>query len=275
MNDTIKIKNLEIFASHGVLSEENKLGQKFLVSAEMYTDFSEAVQSDNLSLSVDYGDVCKEIKRYMTDNTFKLIETAARGLAENLLDKFSAVKGVVIEVQKPWAPINMSLETVSVMTERKWHTVYVSIGSNMGDRKKYINDAIQQLSETKGCIVEKVSDLILTEPYGGVGQNSFYNCALKLKTYFDPHELLECFHRIEEVAQRKREIRWGPRTLDLDIIFYDNEIIDDEVLNIPHIDMQNRAFVLEPLSQIAPFVRHPVLNKTVGQLFYDLKGTSV
>ena len=95
-----------------------------------------------------------------------------------------------------------------------------------------------------------------------------------MKTYLTPHELLDTLHDIEKKAGRKRVIRWGPRTLDLDILLYDDLILDDAVLHIPHIDMQNRNFVLEPLVQIAPYVRHPVLNKTAQQLLADLKGAT-
>ena len=93
-----------------------------------------------------------------------------------------------------------------------------------------------------------------------------------METLYTPKELLEHLHQIEAEAHRERVLRWGPRTLDLDILLYDNEVIDSEDLHIPHIDMQNRYFVLEPLSQIAPWLRHPVLNKTMEQLRRELDG---
>ena len=271
MKDKITIKNLEVYAKHGVYPEENKLGQKFLVSAVLFTDFLKASKTDDLSFSVDYGSVCHNINEYMQKNTFKLIETAAQGIAEYLLDSYNLLSGVSVEIQKPWAPIGLPLQTVSVTLERRWHTAYIAFGSNMGDKKKYINDAVESLKKTKGCVVEKVSDLFVTVPYGDVEQDDFLNGVLRLKTYLDPYTLLEQLHKIENNANRLRTVRWGPRTLDLDIIFYDNEIIDGDDLHIPHIDMHNRTFVLEPMVQISPYYRHPVLNRTMQQLFDSLK----
>ncbi|MBQ3929217.1 MAG: 2-amino-4-hydroxy-6-hydroxymethyldihydropteridine diphosphokinase [Clostridia bacterium] len=270
--DKITVKNLEVYAYHGALPEENTLGQKFLISAELYTNFSAAVKNDELSLSTNYAEVCRLITDYMKQHTFRLIETAADRLTAALLDAFPFLDGAAVTVRKPWAPIGLPLETVGVRTQRDWHTAYVALGSNIGNSLQYLNNAVASLRQTKGCSVEKVSEYMITEPYGGVGQNDFLNGVLCLKTYLTAHELLDVLHEIENAAGRKREIRWGPRTLDLDIIFYDHQVIDDEQLHIPHIDMHNRVFVLEPLVQLAPYVRHPVLNKTVSQLLYDLKG---
>ena len=110
----------------------------------------------------------------------------------------------------------------------------------------------------------------MTKPYGGVEQDDFVNGAIALKTLLSPQELLEKLHEIEQHANRERIIHWGPRTLDLDIIFYDKLVYEDENLIIPHIDMQNRDFVLAPMNQIAPYLRHPVLNQTISQLLNTL-----
>lgn len=268
--DTITIKDLEVYAFHGVLPEENKLGQKFHVCAELYTDFSSAAENDDLTMSVNYAEVCECITDFMKNNTFKLIETVAERLAQMLLDKYSLLNGVQIEIKKPWAPIGLPIDTVSVKINRSWHTAFVAFGSNMGDKQKYIDDAIKALDSADGCRVEVVSDIIVTEPYGGVEQDDFLNGALKLKTTLSPERLLKFLNKLESDANRKREIHWGPRTLDLDIIFYDNEIVDNENLHIPHIDMHNRSFVLEPICQLAPWYRHPVLNKTVEQMLDEL-----
>ena len=101
----------------------------------------------------------------------------------------------------------------------------------------------------------------------------FLNGALEIKTLLYPEELLALLNRIEAEAGRERTIHWGPRTLDLDILFYDDCIIDTPALTVPHIDMQNRGFVLIPMAQIAPYHRHPVLGCTVGQLLSRLDGS--
>ncbi|MDE6036450.1 MAG: 2-amino-4-hydroxy-6-hydroxymethyldihydropteridine diphosphokinase, partial [Ruminococcus sp.] len=101
-------------------------------------------------------------------------------------------------------------------------------------------------------------------------QPDFLNGALICRTYLSPENLLEFLHKTENNAGRTREVRWGARTLDLDIIFYDDLIIDTPALTVPHIDMCNRYFVLKPVSEISPYYRHPVLNMTVSQLLERL-----
>ena len=155
---------------------------------------------------------------------------------------------------------------MSVEISRCWHTAYIAIGSNMGDKKGYLDEAVKKLDSHALCKVIKVSDYITTEPYGGIEQDEFLNGALELRTLLYPDELLALLNRIEAEAGRKRTVHWGPRTLDLDILFYDNCIIDTPSLTVPHIDMANRDFVLIPMAQIAPYLRHPVLNCTIGQL---------
>lgn len=175
-----------------------------------------------------------------------------------------------LEVKKPWAPIGLPLETVSVEIERAWHTAYIALGSNLGEREGYLRQAITSLNETTGCRVERVSDFLVTAPYGGVEQEDFLNGCLLLKTLLPPIELLHRLQELEQAAGRERIVHWGPRTLDLDLLFYDDEVWDTQELTIPHPDMQNRDFVLTPLEQIAPLKRHPLLNKTIRQLKGEL-----
>ena len=128
------------------------------------------------------------------------------------------------------------------------------------------------MDETRGCQVEKVSSYLVTEPYGGVEQDDFLNACLCLKTYLSPEELLKRLHEIEQDAHRERIVRWGPRTLDLDILFYDNFTCNSRTLTIPHVDMHNRLFVLQPLVEIAPWWVHPWKGKSVSELYKELKG---
>ena len=121
----------------------------------------------------------------------------------------------------------------------------------MGDKKKYLDNAIQGLRDMKEIVVEKVSEYLVTEPYGDVEQDEFLNGALRVRTLLSPEELLDRLHVLEQAADRKRIIHWGPRTLDLDILFYDNEIIDTVELHVPHIDMENRDFVLKPMVELS------------------------
>ena len=272
MLDQIKIKNLEVFANHGVFPEENKLGQKFLVSLTMYTDTRKAGKTDELTASIHYGEVSQFIDSYMKTHTFQLIERVAEELAEELLVQVPLLQKVQLEVKKPWAPVGLPLETVSVEIERQWHTAYIALGSNIGDSEKYLNDAVEQLKELPNTTVETCSKYYVTPPYGMVEQDDFLNACLKLRTLMTPEELLEELHKIEQGAGRERIIHWGPRTLDLDIIFYDDLVMEKEELCIPHVEMHKRKFVLEPLHEIAPYKRHPVYGKTVREMLEELDG---
>ena len=268
--DEIRIEDLEVFANHGVFPEENVLGQKFLVSAVLYTDTRRAGRTDDLTASIHYGEVCAFIDRYLREHTFKLLERAAESLAEELLLNTQNLRKVRIEIKKPWAPVGLPLKTVSVSIEREWHDVIIALGSNMGDREGYLNGAVEKLNAVRGCRVKKVSDFIETPPYGVTDQADFLNGCLEMETLMYPHELLDELHRIEKEAGRERIIRWGPRTLDLDIIFYDDMILQDDDLCIPHVEMHKREFVLKPLCGIAPYKRHPVTVKTVREMLDEV-----
>lgn len=268
--DKIRIKDLEIYANHGVLPEEKVLGQKFLVSATIHTDFSAAAITGDLDKTINYAEVCQLLTAYTQENTFDLIETLAEDLAREVLYQYPLAQTVDIEVKKPWAPIGLPLDYVSVEASRSRHTVYIAMGSNMGDSEGYLWGAVDALGALDEFKVNKVSDFIITEPYGGVEQDDFLNGVLEGETTYTPEQLLAVLHEIEADAGRTREVHWGPRTLDLDIIFYDDLIMDSENLVIPHKEMHLRDFVLEPLAQIAPWKRHPILNKTVEELVEEL-----
>lgn len=269
--DCITISDLEVFAYHGVLKEENTLGQKFLISAELYMDVSDAAREDDIAKSINYANVCKEIDSYLRSNTFKLIETMADRLARHLLRLYKPLVEVSIKIKKPWAPIRMTLDTVSVSAKRGWHNVYLSLGSNLGDVEENINKAISLLNKEDDCRVLRVSSLRRTKPVGPVEQEDFLNGALYMQTIMSPKELLSLIGSIEKDLKRERIIHWGPRTIDLDILLYDNDIIQTNELTIPHIEMTNREFVLEPMAEIAPWLRHPINGKTMKELFSHLK----
>ena len=269
--DVIIINDLEIFSNHGVLKEENVLGQKFLISAHIYLDTRKAGSTDDINDSVDYSQICHLIKTIMENNTFKLIETAAEKLSHDILMQYSRISRVVLEVKKPWAPILLPLEYVSVTVDRKWSKVYLSLGSNMGDREKYIRDAIEFIRNDENCRGVKSSSLIETEPYGNTDQDKFLNCCVELETLYTPHRLHKLTSQAEENAGRERTVHWGPRTLDVDIILFDDIMFHDETLTIPHIDMANREFVLAPLCELDPYAFDPATGKTALAMLAELK----
>lgn len=268
--DCIEIRELEVYCHHGVLKEENVLGQKFLVSIILYTDTKMAGVSDDLEQSVDYAKVSYFVKERMEEKNFKLIEAAAEYVAEKVLFSFPLIQRIQVEIKKPWAPILLPLETVSVTIERGWTKVYLSIGSNMGNREEHLQTALQRLQRERTIRGIRVSDWIETEPYGYLEQASFLNAAVELETIESPDSLLKILQKIETEGGRERTIHWGPRTIDLDIVLFGDVIMQTETLTIPHREMHLREFVLRPLAQLAPWVSHPVYHKTVSELWEQM-----
>lgn len=269
--DEIRIERLEVFAHHGVYPEETKNGQYFYVNAVLHTDVHQAGSEDALERTVNYGTVCRFITDWMQENTCLLLEAVAQRLSQALLLEYRTLAALELEICKPHAPIRLPFGNVSVKVRRSWHRAYIAVGSNMGDRKTYILSGIQALKVHPLIVLKKVSEMIVTRPYGGVEQEDFLNGALEIETLLEPEELLAALHEIENAAGRKRTVRWGPRTLDLDILFYDRICYESEKLTIPHVDLENRAFVLKPMAEIAPYFRHPVSGKTIAVLLRELE----
>lgn len=272
MLDEIRIRELEIYAFHGVYPQEKEEGQRFYLNVTLFLDTTQAAKSDELEKSVNYGEICEKLKEYMLAEKYNLLETVAQRLSERLLTEYPFIRELDLEVRKPDAPIGIPFGSVSVKIRRGWHKAYLSIGSNLGDREKYLNDAVAALRAHKAVRKVRVSDYLVTKPYGYVEQGDFLNGAVFCETYLTPKELLRELHAIEASAGRTREIHWGPRTLDLDILFYDKLIYEDEELVIPHVDLENREFVLRPLCELAPSFRHPISQKTVRQMLAELCG---
>lgn len=268
--DEIHIDGLQVYAHHGVFPEEKEKGQSFYVNLVLFTDTRPAGRQDELTLSTHYGEVCHLVTEWMQGHTYDLIETVAETVAEQILLHYPLVQAVDVEICKPEAPIGLPFGSVSVRIHRGWHRAYIALGSNMGDREKYLQMGVDAMKGRGDIRLKKISSWRQTAPYGGVEQADFLNGAMEIETLLTPLELLELLHEAEQTAQRKREIRWGPRTLDLDILLYDDLVMESEELIIPHTDMQNRDFVLGPMAEIAPWVRHPVLGLTMGQLYAQL-----
>lgn len=264
--DKIIIENLEIIAEHGVFKEEKFLGQKFIVSLEMKTDTREAGKTGNLNASTHYGFVSDDVEKLLTSQSFDLIETCAEKTAEMILTKYPLISEVKVAIKKPWAPIRKHFDFVAVEITRKWHTAYLSLGTNMGDKKKNLLEAAEKIGNLENTKITAQSTIIETEPFGYTEQDMFLNSCLEIRTLFTPQELLKELLGIELQMGRVREIKWGPRIIDIDILFFDDEIIGEADLAVPHPWICERMFVLEPLSEIAPNFVHPLEKKTVGTL---------
>ncbi len=265
-SDKIIINNLKVFANHGVFDFEKQNGQEFVFSCEIFTDLQCSGLSDSLKDTVNYAAVCEIIKKIATENCFDLLETLAERICMEIFSQYNDAEAIYLTVLKTQAPIDIEHESVGVCIYRKRHTAYLSLGSNIGDCDKHLDDAIKSLNSKAHTKVTKVSSYIGTKPYGYEEQPDFVNCAVEIKTILNPFELLKFTSSIENEHGRTREIHWGPRTLDIDIILYDDEIINEQNLTIPHIEMHKRAFVLEPLCEIAPYRIHPIFKKSILEM---------
>lgn len=147
-------------------------------------------------------------------------------------------------------------------------TVYIALGSNIEDREQNLKLALDEIKEF--AKITKESKIHQTKPWGYKEQNDFLNMAIAIETDLEAINLLARLQEIEHKMGRTREIKNGPRTIDLDILLYGNEITDRKLLKIPHPEMHKRQFVLAPLLEIAAAAEHPILKKTIKQLYESL-----
>ncbi|MEQ8153962.1 MAG: 2-amino-4-hydroxy-6-hydroxymethyldihydropteridine diphosphokinase [Clostridiaceae bacterium] len=272
--DKLYVRDLEVFAFHGVFQEEKKLGQKFLITLELTLDLKKPGRTEELGLSVHYGELSHKVEEEFGRVSYDLIETACNKISEFVLLNYPLVKEIKVSVKKPWAPIHRSLDTVEVEITRKRSRAVISIGSNLGAKEKNLKEAIEIIKGNELCRVLKTSSIIKTEPWGYTDQEEFLNGALEIETLFSPSELMDFLLETEEVLKRERVVKWGPRTIDLDIIFMDDIISNDEHILLPHPRMHERLFVLEPVNEICPFYLHPLKNKRVFELLSELESRS-
>jgi len=147
---------------------------------------------------------------------------------------------------------------------------YIALGSNLGDRHANLRQAIKLLGQTASVRVLRVSSFHETEPVGGPPQGKYINAVAEVETELSPHALLSELHSVERQLARTRDIRWGPRTIDLDIILMGDLVVQEPSLVIPHPRMHEREFVLRPLCELAPGALHPKLHRTVAELLEAL-----
>ncbi len=149
-------------------------------------------------------------------------------------------------------------------------SAYIALGSNVGDRAGFLQQALRKIDKTEGITITGTSSIYETDPVGYTDQGRFLNMAIQVVTDLTPFQLLDRLLQIEQESGRTRDVRWGPRTLDLDILLYNQENIETERLIIPHPRMTGRAFVMIPLVEIDPNVRIPAIEQSLPALIDEL-----
>ncbi|MGL4741760.1 MAG: 2-amino-4-hydroxy-6-hydroxymethyldihydropteridine diphosphokinase [Sarcina sp.] len=268
--DKIVIKDFEFFGYFGVFESEKQLGQKFVFDFELNFSVQEAAKKNDLQKTVHYGELLYKLEERFKDEKYDLIETVAEKFAEFILLEYKFLKSVKIRVKKPWAPVHRSLDTVYIEIERKWNQAFIAFGSNMGNKKENISKALNLLESDQTTVI-KISKLIETKPWGYLDQDDFLNGVCEIKTILEPDELMNTLLFIESELKRERKIKWGPRIIDLDIIFFNDYLSEDEHIILPHPRMHLRDFVLIPLNEIAPYKIHPLYKKRVFELLENLQ----
>ena len=176
---------------------------------------------------------------------------------------------VSLEVKKPWAPVPLPLETCSVKLVRQKRKAFIALGSNQGNPAANLDVALEKMAEQKIRILQ-ASSRIETEPWGGVEQDPFLNQVVEVETWLNPEELMQTLLAIESALGRVREIKWGPRVIDLDILYIGQEEIYSPDRIVPHPYVAERAFALQSTGQSAPHFVAPVPKKSIRQLWYAI-----
>lgn len=268
--DKIYINDLEFIGYHGVFEEEKRLGQKFLVSLELSLSTRMAGMTGDLDKSVHYGMVANDVEEIFLEKSYDLLETVAEKIAMGILKKYELVREIKVKIKKPWAPLQKIFNDVAVEISRKRHIVYLSLGTNMGEKERNLSTALDEINKLEGTKITKKSSILRTAPYGFLAQDDFLNMCIEVETLLSPQELLKEILNIELEMGRVREFKWGPRLIDIDILFYDDDIINEPNLIIPHPYIYDRSFVLEPLNDIAPNYIHPVDKKRIFQMLDEV-----
>lgn len=294
----IHIKNLKLYGYHGVRDHEKKDGQYFLFNIEIHIKDSDYTGRDELKNTLSYSDVIREVKKINKSKKFDLLETFCQVLAKRIIEISDLVEKVIVRIEKPSPPIDEKLDMVGVeymLTGEDYkshdikefkqrsisnprqnnnldfnHTdveepdtgnrkeVYLSLGSNMGNREANLKKSLELLCSGPDIAISKVSSIYETEPMYVKDQNNFYNIAVEINisSKIGPFELLGRIKGIEyNMGRNKGAVKNGPRPIDIDILYFGSEKIESDILQIPHPGISGRRFVLLPLSEIAPDIR--------------------
>lgn len=246
----IVMRNMKFYGYHGCLDFEKENGQWFIITVDIGCDYLPGAVTDELEGTVNYADAYDRIKRIATELKFNLIEKLAYEIGRCVLLNYNLASEVTVMVHKPDAPVEGEFECMETSIHLKRHEVVISFGSNMGDREDIIRTALGMINKRDDTSVVRVSSLYETEPVGYADQADFLNGAAIIKTIIEPLDFLHMLQKIELDLHRVRTIKNGPRTIDLDVVTFDDISSNDEELTLPHPRMHERAFVLVPMKEL-------------------------
>ena len=257
MTDQIEISALRVVAIVGALPHEREIAQPLQIDLTLDVDLADAGRSDDLDDTVHYGLVADQVVALVQESKDTLLERLAARVADEVLT-FDRVEAVTVVVTKLRPPIAADAASTAVrlyrtrataaLVPRVPHRAFIALGSNLGDRREYLRSGVRGLGN-----VVAMSQVYESDPVGGPDdQGAYLNMVVEVETSLDPFALLRRCQRIEAESMRQRVVRWGPRTLDVDIILYDDVAIQAPDLVVPHPLFAERRFVLQPLSEIAP-----------------------
>lgn len=251
--DVIELNGLKVHGKHGVFAEEKHTGHDFLIDAQLFVDLSQAAIDDSLAASVNYGAVADLIVNTVQPGSVDLIEHLAKRVLDAIFAHFPLVRAAKITINKPTAPINHPFQNVSVTLKREapQQLALVSVGSNVGDSKEYLAKALELINKIPETSVLASSSMYQTKPVSDIVQADYLNAIFALSTKLSPWQLLNELQEIELMLHRRRIIRFGPRTLDLDLISWGEIALESDYLTLPHPRAHERAFVLVPLAEVS------------------------
>ncbi|KAI8147624.1 Dihydropteroate synthase-like protein [Fennellomyces sp. T-0311] len=296
--DIVFVKDLRLSTIIGVNPWEREEKQVVVVNLTVFP--SMLLAKDESSKSYHLRTLVRTLTRYIESSGYKTVEAFAVALARIAIEKCHVNK-IRVRIEKPSAILFADASGIEVTRDRAWlkqvleqekaankvfahhnvvvgkevpapytQTAYIALGSNVGDRAKNIYTALDLLESECQSVVLDTSFLYETPPMYFTEQPAFLNAACKIATCLEPHQLLERLKHVEASLGRQASFRNAPRPVDLDILFYNDLVMESETLSIPHIAIQEREFVLWPLCDIAKDMEHPKLYKTCGQLLSQL-----
>jgi len=254
--DRITLTGLRARGHHGVLAHEKDSGQEFVVDVVLELDTSAAAATDDLARTVDYGALAEQVVAAVGRDPVDLIETLAARIAAVVLAA-GPVRLTTVTVHKPSAPITVPFDDVSVTVVRRAAAgppvpAVLALGSNLGDRLAHLRAAVASLAAAEDVELLAVSPVYETDPVGGPAQADYLNAVALVATTRTARSLLALAHEVEGSRARTRTERWGPRTLDVDVVSFADVRSDDPTLTLPHPRAHERAFVLAPWHDLDP-----------------------